>query len=158
MFWVLAKSMLSLKKYYVWFFCLCLAFTLIAGVLAALLPSAMAGIVTALPYLIAMIIVLYKFINQQQRAPSDQERKKMSLGFTLIFWGYNFLGIFLGILFFSRKDPEVWQNFLVYIQNGNFISLSLIMILMLAIPLYLITYWFYGPQAKRMANKMVVNK
>ena len=150
--------MLSLKKYYVWFFCLCLVFTLIAGVLAALLPSAMAGIVTALPYLIAMIIVLYKFINQQQRAPSDQERKKMSLGFTLIFWGYNFLGIFLGILFFSRKDPEVWQNFLVYIQNGNFISLSLIMILMLAIPLYLITYWFYGPQAKRMANKMVVNK
>lgn len=150
--------MLSLKKYYVWFFCLCLGLTLIAGVLAALLPSAMAGILTALPYLIAMIIVLYKFINQQQRAPTDQERKKMSLAFTLIFWGYNFLGIFLGILFFARKDPEVWQNFLLFIQNGNFISLTLIMVLMLAIPLYLITYWFYGPQAKRMANKMVVNK
>ncbi|MGL5144214.1 MAG: ABZJ_00895 family protein, partial [Acinetobacter junii] len=26
--------------------------------------------------------------------------------------------------------------------------------LMLAIPLYLITLWFYGAQAQRMANKM----
>ncbi|MGL5404116.1 MAG: ABZJ_00895 family protein, partial [Acinetobacter sp.] len=25
---------------------------------------------------------------------------------------------------------------------------------MLAIPLFLMTYWFYGPQAQRMANKM----
>jgi hypothetical protein len=28
------------------------------------------------------------------------------------------------------------------------------MFLLLAIPLYLITYWFYGKQAQRMAQKM----
>lgn len=152
------RVMVSLRKYFLWFFFLCLGLTLVAGILAALLPSAIAGIVTALPYLIAMIVVLYRFIDQQQRAPSDQERKKFTLGFTLIFWGYNFLGVFLSILFFSRKDPEIWQNFLLYVQNSSFLSLSAIMILMLAIPLYLITFWFYGPQAKRMANKLVVNK
>lgn len=146
--------MVSLNKYYLWFFLLCLGLTLIAGVLAALLPSQVAGIITALPYLIAMIIVLYKFLKQQRRAPTDQERKKLTLAYTLIFWGYNFLGVLLGVLIFSRQDPDVWKNFMLSIQNTQFISLSIIMILMLAIPLYLITYWFYGKQAKRMANKM----
>ena len=150
--------MVSLKKYYLWFFGLCIGLTLIAGVIAALLPSAIAGVVTALPYLVAMIIVLYKFIRQQQRAPSNTERKKMTLAFTFIFWGYNFLGVFLSIWYFSRKDPQIWHNLLNYLQNGNFLSLTIIMVLLLAIPLYLITYWFYGPQAKRMADKIVVNQ
>jgi hypothetical protein len=146
--------MVSLGKYYLWFFFLCLGLTLIAGVVAAFLPSQVAGIVTALPYLIAMIFVLYKFLKQQRRAPTDQERKKFTLSYTLIFWGYNLLGVLFGIFVFSRKDPEVWQNFSLYIQNTKFLSLMVIMIMMLAIPLYLITYWFYGPQAQRMARKM----
>ncbi|NHB58837.1 ABZJ_00895 family protein [Acinetobacter shaoyimingii] len=145
--------MVSLNKYYLWFFLLCLGLTLVAGVLAALLPQEVAGIVTALPYLLAMIFVLYKFLNDQKRAPTDQERKKMTLIYTLIFWGYNFAGVLLGVYLFSRSDPQVWQIFTASMQNTRFLSLSVIMIMLLAIPLYLITYWFYGPQAKRMAKK-----
>lgn len=145
--------MIPLKKYYLWFFLLCLGLTLIAGVLAALLPREVAGIVTALPYLIAMIIVLFKFLKDQRRAPTEKERKKFTLSFTLIFWGYNFLGMLLGVYIFSREDPQVWKNFTYSMQNTQFLTLSLIMILLLAIPLYLITYWFYGKQAQRMANK-----
>ena len=97
--------MVSLNKYYLWFFLLCLGLTLIAGVVAALLPPQVAGIVTALPYIIAMIFVLNLFIKQQRRAPTDQERKKFTLAYTFIFWGYNIAGVLFGILMFSRKDP-----------------------------------------------------
>ena len=145
--------MVSLNKYYLWFFLLCLGLTLIAGVVAALLPPQVAGIVTALPYMFAMIFVLNLFIKQQRRAPTDQERKKFTLAYTLIFWGYNIAGGLFGILIFARKDPEVWQNFVLYMTNGKFLSLTIIMIMILAIPLYLITYWFYGKQAQRMAAK-----
>ena len=145
--------MVSLNKYYLWFFLLCLGLTLIAGVVAALLPPQVAGIVTALPYMFAMIFVLNLFIKQQRRAPTDQERKKFTLAYTLIFWGYNIAGVLFGILMFARKDPEVWQNFVLYMTNGKFLSLTIIMIMILAIPLYLITYWFYGKQAQRMAAK-----
>ena len=145
--------MVSLNKYYLWFFLLCLGLTLIAGVVAALLPPQVAGIVTALPYMFAMIFVLNLFIKQQRRAPTDQERKKFTLAYTLIFWGYNIAGVLFGVFLFSRKDPEVWQNFVLYMTNGKFLSLTIIMIMILAIPLYLITYWFYGKQAQRMAAK-----
>lgn len=146
--------MISLNKYFLWFFMLCLVFTLIFGVVVAVLPQAIAGFFTALPYLISMLIVLYLFLKQQKRAPSDTERKKLTLGFTFIFWIYNLLGLLAGVLLFSRNDPEVWKNFLYSLSNTQFLSISVIMWLMLAIPLYLITFWFYGPQAKRMANKM----
>ena len=127
---------------------------MVAGVLAALLPMGMGGILTALPYLFAMIIVLYIFLKQQCRAPTDQERKKFTLVYTFIFWGYNFIGVLLGIVIFSKNDPEIWQNFLLYMQQPEFLVTAMIMILLLAIPLYLITYWFYGKQAQRMAAKM----
>ena len=128
--------MVSLNKYYLWFFLLCLGLTLIAGVVAALLPPQVAGIVTALPYMFAMIFVLNLFIKQQRRAPTDQERKKFTLAYTLIFWGYNIAGVLFGILMFSRKDPEVWQNFVLYMTNGKFLRLTIIMLMILAIPLY----------------------
>lgn len=146
--------MLSLNKYFLWFFLICLGLSMVAGVLAALLPMGMGGILTALPYLFAMIIVLYIFLKQQRRAPTDQERKKFTLAYTLIFWGYNFIGVLLGIVIFSKNDPEIWQNFLLYMQQPEFLVTAMIMILLLAIPLYLITYWFYGKQAQRMAAKM----
>lgn len=146
--------MLSLNKYFLWFFLICLGLSMVAGVLAALLPMGMGGILTALPYLFAMIIVLYIFLKQQRRAPTDQERKKFTLAYTLIFWGYNFAGVLLGIAIFSKNDPEIWQNFLLYMQQPEFLATAMIMILLLAIPLYLITYWFYGKQAQRMAAKM----
>lgn len=147
-------AMQSLLKYYFWFLLLCIGLTLIAGVVAVFLPPALAGVVTAMPYLIAMIIVLYLFIHQQQRAPTQQERKKFTLSFTLIFWLMNFTGVFLGVVIASMSDPEVWTIFIAFTSNAKFISLSLIMVMLLAIPLYLITYWFYGAQAQRMANKI----
>lgn len=79
------------------------------------------------------------------------------MGFTLIFWTYNILGVVGGLALFARNDPDVWQNFMLYLQQANFISLILILLLILAIPLYLITWWFYGKQAQRMAAKMYPN-
>lgn len=144
--------MVSLKKYYLWFFLLCLGLTMLVGVLAALLPLGVGGILTAVPYLVAMVIVLYLFLNQQRRAPTQQERKQFALGFALIFWSYNIVGVLGGLWLFSRQTPEVWQNFLLYLKQPLFVILILIMILLLAAPLYLLSYWFYGPQAQRMAQ------
>ncbi|MEC8057438.1 MAG: ABZJ_00895 family protein, partial [Pseudomonadota bacterium] len=67
-------------------------------------------------------------------------------------------GVLLGLTIFSIRDPEVFQNFVLYLQQPQFISIILIMFLVLAIPLYLITYWFYGKQAQRMAAKMFESK
>ena len=145
---------MSLTRYFLWFFLFCFIFTCICGVLAALLPTGMGGILTIVPYLMAMILVLYKFLKQQYRAPTDQERKKITLGFTLIFWGYNVFFLLVGLLIFAKSDPDIWQNFLLYIKNPQFMSVVLIMFLLIAIPLYILTYWFYGKQAQRMADKM----
>ena len=145
---------MSLTRYFLWFFLFCFIFTCICGVLAALLPTGMGGILTIVPYLMAMILVLYKFLKQQHRVPTDQERKKITLGFTLIFWGYNVFFLLVGLLIFAKSDPDIWQNFLLYIKNPQFMSVVLIMFLLIAIPLYILTYWFYGKQAQRMADKM----
>ena len=145
---------MSLTRYFLWFFFFFFIFTCICGVLAALLPTGMGGILTIVPYLMAMILVLYKFLKQQHRAPTDQERKKITLGFTLIFWGYNVFFLLVGLLIFAKNDPDIWQNFLLYIKNPQFMSVVLIMFLLIAIPLYILTYWFYGKQAQRMADKM----
>ena len=147
--------MTKLRPYYLWFFALCFALTLIVGVIAAFLPASLGGVLTAAPYLVAMIVVLYKFIKQQRRAPTVQEKKKLTLGFTLIFWGYNLCGFLFGLFLFARKDPQVMQAFVTYFSNPQFIALSLVMVLVLAIPLYLISYWFYGKQAQRMADKIL---
>ncbi|WP_368571227.1 ABZJ_00895 family protein [Acinetobacter haemolyticus] len=146
--------MISLRLYYLWFFIICLVLTLLTGVLAAFLPNSIGGILTAMPYLIAIILVLFKFLRQQRRAPTAQEQKRFTLVFSLIFWGYNLIGLLGGLFLFARKDPQVWQNFLLYLQQPKFLLTVLAMWLMLALPLYLITYWFYGKQAQRMAAKM----
>lgn len=151
-------KMTNLRRYYLWFFLICFIMTLIMGVIAALLPQGVGGIVTAVPYLVAVIAVLFRFLKQEKRAPSQQERKKLTLGFSLIFWGYNLLGVLVGLTIFSIRDPEVFKNFVLYLQQPQFISIILIMFLVLAIPLYLITYWFYGKQAQRMAAKMFESK
>ncbi|WP_180105714.1 MULTISPECIES: ABZJ_00895 family protein [unclassified Acinetobacter] len=145
--------MVSLTRYFFLFFFICLIMTCICGVIAALLPQGVGAILTVVPYLIAMIVVLFRFLNKNQRAPTQAERKKFTLGFSLIFWLYNFGFVLLGIAIFSRKDPEIWQNLMLYVQHPQFMSLMVIMLLLMAIPLYLITYWFYGPQAQRMASQ-----
>ena len=147
--------MIPLTRYFVWFFILCFIFTCICGVVAALLPQGMGAILTIIPYLVAMIWVLFKFIKQQHRAPSQTERKKMTLGFSLIYWLYNLCFLLLGIFIASRSNPNAWQDLILYMSNTQFMLLILIMFLLIAIPLYLLTYWFYGKQAERMASKML---
>jgi predicted membrane channel-forming protein YqfA (hemolysin III family) len=146
--------MISLTRYFLWFFLFCIIFTCICGVLAAILPQGVGGILTAVPYLVAMILVLYKFLKQQKRAPTQAERKKITLGFSLIFWGYNIVFLLLGLVIFSRNSPDVWQDFMMYLSQSQFLVVVFIMFLLLAIPLYLLTWWFYGKQAERMAEKM----
>ena len=146
--------MLPLSRYFIWFFVICFIFTCICGVLAALLPMGMGAVLTIVQYLVAMIWVLFKFLKQQKRAPTQAERKKFTLGFSLIYWGYNLLFLLLGIVIATRSNPNAWQDFLLYLQQPQFMSIVLIMFLMIAIPLYLLTYWFYGKQAQRMAEKM----
>ena len=52
--------MISLRLYYL-FFLLCLISSLIAGVIAAILPNSIGGVLTAIPYLIAMILFYSNF-------------------------------------------------------------------------------------------------
>jgi uncharacterized membrane protein len=122
--------------------------------LAALLPVGLGGLLTAVPYLIAMISVLYLFLKKHKRAPTQSERKKFTLGFSLIFWGYNVGFLILGLVIFAQNSPNIWQDFLQYLREPQFMALVLIMFLLIAIPLYVLTYWFYGKQAERMVQKM----
>lgn len=146
--------MVALTRYFIWFFVICLIFTCICGVLAALMPMGMGAILTIVPYLIAMIWVLFKFLKQQHRAPTQAERQKITLGFSIIYWFYNLCFLLLGIVIASRSNPNAWQDLTLYLQNTQFLMIMLIMFLLIAIPLYLLTYWFYGKQAQRMAEKM----
>lgn len=114
----------------------------------------MGAVLTIFPYLIAMIWVLFKFLKREQRAPTQAERKKMTLGFSLIYWLYNLTFLLLGILIATRSNPSAWSDLLMYLQQSQFMSMVIIMFLLIAIPMYVLTYWFYGPQAKRMADKM----
>lgn len=146
--------MVALTRYFIWFFVICLIFTCICGVLAALMPTGMGAILTIVPYLIAMVWVLFKFLKQQHRAPTQAERQKITLGFSVIYWLYNLCFLLLGIVIASRSNPNAWQDLTLYLQNTQFLMIMLIMFLLIAIPLYLLTYWFYGKQAQRMAEKM----
>jgi len=145
--------MVPLTRYFLWFFFLCFIFTCIC-VVAALMPTGMGAVLTIVPYLVAMIWVLFNFLKKEQRAPTQAERKKFTLGFSLIYWGYNLVFLILGIAIATRSNPNAWQDFLLYLQQPQFMSIVVIMFLLIAIPLYLLTYWFYGKQAQRMAAKM----
>jgi len=146
--------MVSLTRYFLWFFFLCFIFTCICGVVAALMPTGMGAVLTIVPYLVAMIWVLFNFLKKEQRAPTQAERKKFTLGFSLIYSGYNLVFLIIGIAIATRSNPNAWQDFLLYLQQPQFMSIVVIMFLLIAIPLYLLTYWFYGKQAQRMAAKM----
>lgn len=146
--------MVALTRCFVSFFVICLIATCICGVLAALLPVGMGAVLTIIPYLIAMIWVLFKFLKQQRRAPTQKERQKITLGFSAIYWLYNLCFLLLGIVIASRSNPNAWQDLSLYLQNMQFLLTVFIMFLLIAIPLYLLTYWFYGKQAQRMAEKM----
>lgn len=146
--------MAYLTRYYLWFAVLCVVLTMIVGVLAAKLPKPLGGILTAFPYLISMISVLYIFLRREQRAPDAVERKRLLIGYCVIYWGLSILGVVLGIFIFAQSDVEVLQTFQILLNQPLFLGLIVAMALILTIPLFLISWWFYGAQAQRMAAKM----
>lgn len=146
--------MISLTRYFIWFFILLFIFTCLCGVLAALLPQGVGSILTVVPFLIAIIWVLFKFLKHQKRAPNPSERIKLTWGFSLIFWLFNISFLLLGIFLFSKGNSTIWQDFMLYLKEPKFLAVMMGMFLLIAIPLFLLSYWFYGPQAKRMADKM----
>ncbi|SPL71162.1 hypothetical protein KPC_2340 [Acinetobacter stercoris] len=127
---------------------------MIFGVIAALLPLGVGIVFTAFPYLFAMIVVLFYFLKKNKRAPTPLERNKIALGFIIIFFLYNALYAVFGPVFFSMGEPEVWANWFKQMSNPQFLFAVFIPLLIYMIPLYLVTFWFYGKQAHRMSNKM----
>ena len=96
----------------------------------------------------------YIFLKKQKRAPSTKERNHFALVFVFIFFFYNLAFALLGQIFFSMGEPEAWQNWWMQISNGQFIFILIAQLLIYMIPLYLVTFWFYGKQSHRMADKM----
>lgn len=127
---------------------------MLAGIVAALLPNVVGQIITAFPFLIAMILVLFRFLKQQQRAPSNQQRNLFSLIYVVIFFLYNYIFAVFGPLLFNLNIPNVLELWAEQAFNSDFQLLLVSKLLIFMIPFYLVTFWFYGPQAKRMAAKM----
>ncbi|MBU3846302.1 MAG: ABZJ_00895 family protein [Candidatus Acinetobacter avistercoris] len=146
--------MAFLGKYFLRFFIYCVVLTMIFGVLAALLPNAIAPILTAFPFLIAMILVLYHFLKTEKRAPTRPERNKIAIGFVAIFFIYNIIFALLGPLIFNWKVENVVSIWLNFITHKQFLLQLITQLMMYMIPLYIITFWFYGLQSQRMAKKM----
>ena len=146
--------MTSLRPYFLWFFLLSFIITFVIGLIGLFLPIGRGGLLTGFPYLIAMIVVLFKFLKKEKRAPTVAEKHKLSLGFSLIFWGYSLIGFILGLVWASRTNPQVFDDVWTYLQHPRFFAYVLGLFLLLAVPLYFVTLWFYGKQAQRMVNKM----
>ena len=141
-------------QYFLRFFIYLVLFTLVAGLIAAFLPNVVGQIITAFPFLIAMILVLFRFLKQNRRAPTTKERNRFSLVYVLIFFLYNYIFAVFGPLLANVKLENVLNLWMEHALNPNFQSLLVSKLLIFMIPFYLITYWFYGPQAQRMAAKM----
>lgn len=147
---------LSLKKYYAWFLLCCFVFTCICGILMALLPKNLAMIFMVLPYLASMISVLYLFLKQQQRAPTRQEMFHFAWVFNLLFWLFNLTGFVLSCVWQSWTHPEidVWQFVQLYMLQPQVLFVASFIVVLIGLPFYLVTLWFFGPQARRMAKHM----
>ncbi len=149
--------MAVLSKYFLRFFLYCVVLTMIFGFIAALVPNSVARLFTAFPFLIAMVLVLYHFIKKEQRAPTRLERNKISLGLILIFFFYNICFALLGPLLFNWQVENIISIWLSSIGQKEFLFQLIAQLMMYMIPLYVITWWFYGKQAQRMAAKMYPN-
>lgn len=145
---------ISLKKYYAWFLLFCFLTTCVSGVLATILPNSLAFVLMVFPYLVAMIGVLYIFLKQQRRAPTRTERNRFSIFFNIIFWLFNLTGFFLGLLWASFSQPQIWQYTIGMLFQPSTLFICALFFFVIATPLYVVTFWFYGKQAQRMAIKM----
>ena len=141
-------------QYFLRFFIYLVLFTLVAGLIAAFLPNVVGQIITAFPFLIAMILVLFRFLKQNRRAPTTKERNRFSLVYVLIFFLYNYIFAVFGPLLANLKLKNVLNLWMEHALNPNFQSLLVSKLLIFMIPFYLVVFWFYGTQAKRMAAKM----
>lgn len=141
-------------RYFLRFFLYLVLFTMVIGVVAALLPQGVGQILTAFPFLISMLLLLFRFLKQERRAPTQQERNRFSFIYVLIFFLYNYIFAVLGPLIFNLSLPNIFEVWLQQAFDGQFQALLISRLLIFMIPFYLIVFWFYGPQAKRMAEKM----
>ena len=141
-------------RYFLRFFLYLVLFTMVIGVVAALLPQGVGQILTAFPFLISMLLLLFRFLKQERRAPTQQERNRFSFIYVLIFFLYNYIFAVLGPLIFNLSLPNIFELWLQQVFDGQFQALLISRLLIFMIPFYLIVFWFYGPQAKRMAAKM----
>ncbi|WP_425917994.1 ABZJ_00895 family protein [Acinetobacter sp. TSRC1-2] len=144
-----------MSKYFLRFFIYLILFTLLAGIIAGFLPNVVGQVLTAFPYLIAMILVLFKFIRHEQHAPTQTERNRFSLIFVLIFFLYNYIFAIFGQLIFNFSQPNIFELWWNFVSQSEFQLLLISRLLIFMIPFYLISFWFYGQQAQRMAKKML---
>ena len=127
---------------------------MLAGILAALFPTEVGQVLTAFPFLIAMILVLLRFLKNEQRAPSTIERNCFSLLYVVIFFLFNYIFAVIGPLIFNLSLPNILSIWWKAATDAQFQMSLITHLLIFMIPFYLISFWFYGPQAKRMAAKM----
>lgn len=127
---------------------------MLMGVIAALLPRGVGQVLTALPFLISSILLLFHFLKKERRAPTRLERNRFSLIYVLIFFFYNYIFAVLGSLLFNLNIPNIGALWLKEALNVEFQLMLISRLLIFMIPFYLVVFWFYGPQAKRMAAKM----
>lgn len=127
---------------------------MLAGILAALFPTEVGQVLTAFPFLIAMILVLLRFLKNEQRAPSTIERNRFSLLYVVIFFLFNYIFAVIGPLIFNLSLPNILSIWWKAATDAQFQMSLITHLLIFMIPFYLISFWFYGPQAKRMAAKM----
>ena len=143
-----------MSKYFLRFFIYLVLFTMLAGILAALFPTEVGQVLTAFPFLIAMILVLLRFLKNEQRAPSTIERNRFSLLYVVIFFLFNYIFAVIGPLIFNLSLPNILSIWWKAATDAQFQMSLITHLLIFMIPFYLISFWFYGPQAKRMAAKM----
>lgn len=146
--------MFTLRRYYLWFLFFCLLYTLVTGLIAAWIPNEIAAALVTTPYLAAMITVLHIFLKKQRRAPTATERKYFTVAFLICFWLFNLLGLLGSLAYFAMDDPSLWDSFWSYLGHWPFMLIVLGMVILISIPMVLITLWFYGKQAQRMALRM----
>jgi hypothetical protein len=126
----------------------------VTGLIAVWIPNEIAAVLVTTPYLAAMITVLHIFLKRERRAPSLNERKYFTIAFIICFWIFNLLGLLASMAYFAAQDPSIWENFVAYLSHAQFLFIVLGMVVLVSIPMVLITLWFYGKQAQRMALRL----
>ena len=143
-----------MSKYFLRFFIYLVAFTMLAGILAALLPQGIGQVLTAFPFLMSSVLLLFHFLKRERRAPSNSERNRFSLIYVLIFFLYNYVFAVVGPLIFNLNIPNVLNVWFEQAFDLEFQLMLISRLLIFMIPFYIVVFWFYGPQAKRMTAKM----